>query len=655
MIHFVFSEKDRRFLFLKGDNELDIKCLRQTQKWVNLVDPVCYLPTWSGPPVTQDFLWDYMKPNGDVIFYASIGMWQPLYKYFKQMGWEYDGLDAKWFKRDLPHTYEQFCDLVNTWDLGVYKPRPYQLEACYKILQWRRSLSELCTRAGKTLLAYILFKYALEYLGAHKILMIVPSVTLVKQAAEDFIDYGDFFKTEQVHAQGKLREGANFTVGTYQSLIKFIDKRDKKYNPSFFNDYDIVFVDETHKAKANQIRTLISQPFMNNVKIAFGLSGTIPYDHTIDRYAIHSLLGAMIQQIKSSELIREGYLSPVQIYQHKLHYKDTNKQRDIWMKCAEYCLGDDVEYKETIDPVLPPRPKDLRKPKAPKVPKQKKKESDEDYQKKLDKIQAEYDKKVEKWQKKNDLRIKKWEDECQRRLEKGSETVTRKYKLPDGKFLLQNVKKLPEGLLVAKNIAIQNNKPEAWDTYKKTLEKLIIGDVGANMYHTEVMMAHFFDERIEHLIRVLQECPNNTLVLAQHREYIKYVHAKVKAAFPDRPVIYVIGGSKDQKTFKDTLRNCDNAILIAGFAIMATGVTLSNLAYEVLFESVFKSRTLALQSLGRTLAKAKPEGVDHATIYDFVDCFDKKAASTKLEKMGRERKKLFAEAEFPQEEIDVWL
>ena len=89
----------------------------------------------------------------------------------------------------------------------------------------------------------------------------------------------------------------------------------------------------------------------------------------------------MIQQIKSSELIREGYLSPVQIYQHKLHYKDTNKQRDIWMKCAEYCLGDDVEYKETIDPVLPPRPKDLRKPKAPKVPKQKKKESDEDYQK----------------------------------------------------------------------------------------------------------------------------------------------------------------------------------------------------------------------------------------------------------------------------------
>ena len=653
MIHFVFSEKDERFLFLKCDNKWDVDCLKQTQKWINLIDPICYLPTWSGPPVTRDFLWQYMKPDGEVIFYASIGMWQPLYKYFRDQGWQFDGLDPKWFKRELPHTFEQFCEIISAWDLGEYKPRPYQLEACYKILQWKRSLSELCTRAGKTLMSYIIFKYAVEYLGAHKILMIVPSVTLVKQAADDFHEYGDFFTTEQVFAGGKLRKGANFTVGTYQSLIKYLDRKDKKYNPSFFDEYDIVFVDETHKAKANQIKTLISQSFMGRVKIAFGLSGTIPYDHTIDRYAIHSLLGAMIQQIRSSELIDEGYLSPVHIYQHKIHYKDKEKQRKIWQMCAEYCLGDDVEYTEIIDPQMPPKPKETKRPKDWEKPKQKRNESDEEYIKRCNESHELYNRKLVSWEQKNTEKIRKWEEECNRRREQGSKKVTRKHQLDNPQFLIQNVKRLPEGLLAAKNIAIQNNTEAGWSLYKKTLESLIKADAGANMYHTEVMMAHFFDERIDHLIEVLKKCPNNTLVLAQHREYIKYVWEKVKAAFPDRPVIYVIGGSKDQKTFKETLKSCDNAILIAGFAIMSTGVTLSNLAYEVLLEGIFKSRTTNLQSVGRTLAKAKPDGVDHATVYDFVDCFDKKVASNKLEKMGRDRKKLWAEAEFPQEEIDV--
>ena len=659
MLHFKFSDKDQRYLFIKCDNATDVKCMRATQKWINLVDPICYLPTWSGPPITQDFLWDYIKPNGEIIFYASIGLWQSIYNYFKQMGWEFDGLDKQYFKRTLPHTYEEFCDVVHSWHLKL-TPRPYQLEACYKILQWKRSISELATRFGKTLSAYIIFRYAIEYLGAHKILMIVPSVTLVKQAADDFAEYENpngteaFFNTEQIYSGGKLREGSNFTVGTYQSLIKFIDRKDKKYNPSFFDDYDVVFVDETHKAKANQIKTLISQPFMNKVILAFGLSGTIPYDHTIDRYAIHSLLGALIQQIKSSELIDEGYLSHVYIYQHKLHYKDINKQRKTWIDCAEYCLGDDVEYKEVIDPVMPPKPKELKKPKEPVI-KKKKTETDDQYNNRCNIAQKEYDQKLNEWAKKNNDRITAWEKECKRRQEKGSTVVKRKYIRDDAKFLMQNVKKLPEGVLYAKNIAIQNNTQEAKNIYKKTLEKLITGDTGANMYHTEVMMAHFFDERIDHLIDVLKQCPYNTLVLAQHREYIKYVWEKVKAAFPDRPVIYVIGGSKDQKTFKETLKNCDNAILIAGFSIMSTGVTLSNLAYEVLFESIYMSRTVTLQSLGRTLALAKPPGVNHATIFDFVDCFDKKASSNRLEKMGRERRKLYAEANFPYEETDYWL
>ena len=293
MIHFKFTEKDTRYLFLKYDDAADLKILRQLQKYVNLVNPICYLPSYKGPPYTEDFLWEYHRSDGTMLFYSAIGMWQIYYKWFTEYNIPFDGLEPQWFKRNIQHSFEEFKEIVNSWGLK-FNPRPYQYEAAYKILQWNHSVSELATRAGKTLISYVVFRYAMEYLGVKKILMIVPSIDLVKQAYSDFNEYKEFFKTECIWSGGKLVQSANLTVGTYQSLIKFIDRTSNKFNPSFFNGYDLLFVDETHRATANQIKTLISQPFMKEVKIAFGMTGTVPKEHTIERYILHSLLGAKI-------------------------------------------------------------------------------------------------------------------------------------------------------------------------------------------------------------------------------------------------------------------------------------------------------------------------------------------------------------------------
>ena len=70
--------------------------------------------------------------------------------------------------------------------------------------------------------------------------MIVPSIQLVTQGYNDFKEYAEFFNTECVWGGGKLVESANLTIGTFQSLIKFIEipkrgKTNDKYNPKFFN------------------------------------------------------------------------------------------------------------------------------------------------------------------------------------------------------------------------------------------------------------------------------------------------------------------------------------------------------------------------------------------------------------------------------------
>ena len=73
MIHFIFTEKEPRYLFLKYDKPEDDKwlksCLGSRNKHpnltdhINLVDPRCYLKNYKGELKTEDFLFDYIKPN----------------------------------------------------------------------------------------------------------------------------------------------------------------------------------------------------------------------------------------------------------------------------------------------------------------------------------------------------------------------------------------------------------------------------------------------------------------------------------------------------------------------------------------------------------------------------------------------------------------
>lgn len=586
MIHFRFSDKDLRYLFLKFDDAEDEKWLKHNScpskqpnltDHLNLVDPICYLKTYTGPHFTQDFLFEYVQPTGEKIYYCSIGLWQQVWKFFKTNNVPFDGLDEKWFKSHISHSYEEFVDIVKSWNLSL-DPRDYQLKAAYNILCWKRSVSELATRAGKTLIAYIIFRYAMEYLDVKKILVIVPSISLVKQMYDDFKEYAEFFKTECIWAGGKLVESSNLTVGTFQSLIKFIErpkrgKENKKYNPDFFNGYDCVFVDETHRASAEQIKNIISQPFMKNIKIGFGMTGTLPKEKSIERYCIHSLLGAKIQEISTAALKEAHYISDIEIYQYRLHYKNIKKQLKLFIKCAEYTLSN---YVEEVN--------DKGKKKKKELPKE------------------------------------------------------------DVKFLIKNVKEFPYGLQQTK-MNLYNN-PILTDIEKNVqwmniLKTLISDSTASNNLLIEKMMVHFMQERIDVLFNeVLPRCDKNTLLLAHHTEYVNYLTDKIKEKFSDTHIIVKITGSissKKREEIKQTLKENNNCILIASYGTMSTGITLSNLCYGILFES-FKSDVVNMQSIGRGLGLSDLK--DKYRLFDFVDCFDQEITN-KIFLQGLARIKIY--------------
>lgn len=364
MIHIAYNKSDLRHIFLWGD-EIRTSTVKEKKNgrvsledFLNRIPQYMFLPSFSGIPKPEVFL-NKFRRDDKVIYYCYTGLWKQIVDWCKNncvnYTWESDVNYLKY--TDFNLSLQQFIDYVNNWNLSVI-PRDYQYRAAWLILKYRISMSQLATRAGKTLIAYMVFRYMLEN-GAHNILMIVPNTTLVKQGVNDMSEYQEFFKSETVWSKGEMCESSNLTIGTFQSLIKKIDKKSKHYNPLFFQKFDIICCDECHTAKCKSIKTLLSLDCFKTLKLRFGFSGTVPVENTIESFACQSLLGPVIQDIRSSELVEDGFLASVDVTQLYINYKITPKLIDEYIRCGEYLVGNTVKDNSGNELLLPKEQQDF--------------------------------------------------------------------------------------------------------------------------------------------------------------------------------------------------------------------------------------------------------------------------------------------------------
>lgn len=284
-------------------------------------------------PLVKKGVWDgyisYFKDN----MWIPSGLWQEVTKICKQYNFDIkiNGV-TRLFDKDI--TAESF----EKWALDFFEghpdgitPRDYQIEAAFNILKFRRSLSELATSAGKTLISFLTVAYMLEKEKASKILFIVPNVSLVVQATEDFAEYNHENRVkmmiQQIYSGQKIKSNRNIVVGTYQSLVK----KPKE----FFDDFDAVIVDETHKAKSNSIKTILQK--CRHATYKYGLSGTIPKDNTLDRLTLMSQTGPLITEVKASFLQKEGHIAGCNVKVIEMSYApDSSKQAFMELATNRY-------------------------------------------------------------------------------------------------------------------------------------------------------------------------------------------------------------------------------------------------------------------------------------------------------------------------------
>ena len=346
MVKIVRNPNDPRYIFLVPQEDTDTTQLAALEKHMNKIPQYMLLPTFNGIPEPQVFLDKFRGKDGNWVYYCSAGLWREVFLFFQEKKWSLDAtcVDNEFKYTKFGMSKDEFKEYVRGWGLNL-DPYDYQLDAAWLILRYNLSLSELATRAGKTLIAYIVFRTAKELLGANKILMIVPSIHLVKQGVKDLRSYQEYFNTEQIWAGGEEVSMADLTIGTFQSLVRRADPRYKNYNPDFFNDYDIVCVDEAHKAPCKSIKTILALEAFKRVKIRFGFTGTLPKPKTIEWLACQAILGPKIQEISSRELIEGGFLADPIIKQFRINY-EAGSYDSITTKCAEYLLSNYIKDKK---------------------------------------------------------------------------------------------------------------------------------------------------------------------------------------------------------------------------------------------------------------------------------------------------------------------
>jgi superfamily II DNA or RNA helicase len=303
--------ENKKFLVIDSCTELEYEQLKSslTKK----------IEGWRFHPLVKKKIWD-----GNITFIKAnkipAGLWKEVIDICKEY-------DLQFTLNGITDLFDSAInvDTFNAWVADFFKnsdikPRDYQIDAAFKILRYRRCLAELATSAGKTLISFMVVAYMLEKQEKKKILMIVPNVSLVVQAAGDFEQYNKSrvsLKIQQIYAGVKLRPSSNIVIGTYQSLVK--------YDEEYFSQFDAVFVDEAHQAKATSIQTIMDKCW--HCDFRFGLSGTIPKRGTVSRLSLMSAMGPLVTQVKANHLQEEGHIAKCKVLQIHMDYAtDSEKE-----------------------------------------------------------------------------------------------------------------------------------------------------------------------------------------------------------------------------------------------------------------------------------------------------------------------------------------
>ena len=277
--------------------------------------------------------------NGEIHLYDMrskqiyVGLLDKVVNFCEQYGYSYKFEDNKFYGQPFEVNDEISYEGVKDYMKSIcsHSPRDYQIEGVCDALKHNRKLLISPTASGKSLMIYSIVRYY-ESKG-QKILLVVPTTSLVEQMYKDFEDYG-WDAESYCHKIYSGKEKTNefpVTITTWQSVYK-LDR-------SFFEDYGVIIGDEAHLFKSKSLIEIMTK--LHHAKYRFGFTGTLDGTQT-HKWVLEGLFGPSYKVTRTDELMKQGHLSQLDIqclvlkhlpqkfetYEDEIQYLISHEQRN---------------------------------------------------------------------------------------------------------------------------------------------------------------------------------------------------------------------------------------------------------------------------------------------------------------------------------------
>jgi len=332
-----------RYLIIDKVNEVYLKIEAEADIRRELGEYFTFeVPGFKFMPAYQNRVWD---GKIRLFSYATGKIYAGLYPYIKN-----------WCKENNVHIVDgtkikektvddsKIDDLIKALKLP-YEVRDYQREAFKYSVEKDRCLLVSPTASGKSLIIYLMLIYNLLRLKdtkEDKILVIVPTTSLVEQLFKDFKDYG-YNSERNVHRiySGHEKEtNKRVIISTWQSIYNLPKK--------WFNQFGMIIGDEAHLFKAVSLTKLMTK--LEKTKYRVGLTGTLDGSKT-HKLVLEGLFGSVNKVVSTSELMETGRLADLKImclilqhdqtarhflkgksYQEEMDYLVANEKRNKYIR-----------------------------------------------------------------------------------------------------------------------------------------------------------------------------------------------------------------------------------------------------------------------------------------------------------------------------------
>jgi superfamily II DNA or RNA helicase len=170
-----------------------------------------------------------------------------------------------------------------------------------------------------------------------RILLVVPTTSLVEQMFKDFQDYGwDVEKyCHKVYAGRKKSTQQRVTISTWQSIYN-MDKQ-------WFSQFDVIIGDEAHQFKSKSLIGIMSK--LKDTKYRYGFTGTLSGSQT-HKWVLEGLFGPSYKVTQTSDLQKKGQLAKLDIriillkhpaipfddYREEMNYIIEHDKRNLFIK-----------------------------------------------------------------------------------------------------------------------------------------------------------------------------------------------------------------------------------------------------------------------------------------------------------------------------------